>query len=145
MTAMPIKTGRPDEMAAVRDVSRRADRELLLVRPESAEGPEAAMGGAGLGFEPGELGGVAEVGGSGGCAGVALGNELGVDHDGTDPDVGEEATVAVAGFDVELDPDGSTSDEGGVDAGGGGTPGAPRRPGRPSRAWYETSGASIPM
>jgi hypothetical protein len=41
-----------------------------------------------------------------------------------DPHVGEQAPVAVAGLDVELEPDGPPGDQRGIHAGGGGTAGS---------------------
>jgi hypothetical protein len=76
---------------------------------------------------------VAEVRGNDEGAGVAVGDELGVDHGGAEPDVGEQAAVAIAGLDVELERDRPPRDELRVEAGGRETAGLPS-PRGPTRA-----------
>jgi hypothetical protein len=76
------------------------------------------VGGAGFGFQGGEAGGVAEVGGNRHRAGVAAADQLGVDHRVPGPDVGQQASVTIARLDIELEPDGSPSGERGIQAGG---------------------------
>lgn len=76
------------------------------------------MVGAGLGFEGGEAGGVAEVRGDRHRAGVAEADQLGVDQRVADPHVREQAPVAIARLDVELEPDDAAPDQCGIQARG---------------------------
>ena len=74
------------------------------------------MGGAGVGFEGGEAGGIPEVGRDRHRAGVAAADHLGVDHRVPRPHVGQQASVTIARLEIELESHRSTDEQGRVGA-----------------------------
>src|SRR2546428_5697226 len=91
-------------------------RYIRGVRISSAP-PEAPAGLARLALQLQEHLLVADVGRDRHDLGVAQTHQLGVDHLVADPDIGEQAPVAVALLHVELEPDGLAFDQPAVDLG----------------------------